>query len=102
LNSIGIGIGIGIEIGKEFRRCRMDKNELARILRAEGFRADAYDLEGEKRDECYCLEEFDGGWVVYYSERGLKAGRVEFASEGEACEFLLGLMRRDPTGREHY
>ena len=36
-------------------------------------------------------------WSVYYSERGLESGLKLFASEEEACEYLLKLLRDDPT-----
>lgn len=78
----------------------MNKAELARILIAERFRLDAYDLEGGTHDECYCLGVSYGSWSVYYSERGLQSGVKEFASEGEACEYLLQLLREDLSTRE--
>lgn len=77
----------------------MNKNELSRILRQEGFRPDAYNLEGGMQDECYCLEESNCAWSVYYSERGLQSGKKEFASESEACEYLLQLLRKDASTR---
>ena len=77
----------------------MNKNELARILRQEGFRPEAYDLEGGMQDERYCLGESHGVWSVYYSERGLQSGKKEFGSESEACEYLLQLLRKDTSTR---
>lgn len=67
----------------------MNKATLTWILEQEGFRRDAYDLEGGMQNECYCLAESSGIWFVYYSERGLQSGKHEFQSEGKACEYLL-------------
>ncbi len=78
----------------------MNKDELSRILKQEGFRPDAYDLEGGDQDERYCLGESRGVWSVYYSERGLQSGKRDFGGEKEACEYLLQLLRKDPSTRE--
>lgn len=37
----------------------------------------------------YCLIKNEDGWEVYYSERGEKSDIQQFASESEACEYLL-------------
>ncbi len=77
----------------------MNKRELAQILKREGFRSDAYDIEGGGLDERYCLREYHGIWSVYYSERGLQSGKREFARESEAGEHLLALLRKDGSTR---
>ena len=76
-----------------------NRHELAGILRQEGFRPDAYDLEGGCQDERYCLGESCGVWSVYYSERGLQSGKKVFGCESEACEYLLELLRKDSSAR---
>jgi len=75
----------------------MNPQELQSVLRAEGIRSDAYDLEGGHPNERYVLSVHDVGWSVYYSEKGLETGLKQFSSEEEACEYLLKLLRDDPT-----
>jgi hypothetical protein len=62
-------------------------------------REDAYDLNGGHLPERYTLCESGGTWSVYYSERGLETGKKEFATEMEACEYLLRQIMKDPTTR---
>jgi hypothetical protein len=75
----------------------MNRQELQSILRAEGIRSDAYDLEGGHLNECYVLANYDPIWSVYYSERGQEIDLRQFSSEEEACEYQLKLLRDDPT-----
>ena len=75
----------------------MNRQELREALRGERIRDDAYDLDGGHLPEKYTLGEANGKWFVYYSERGLESGRKEFASETEACEYLLNKLKKDPT-----
>jgi hypothetical protein len=77
----------------------MNKSELAQTLKQEGFRPDAYDIEGAGQDERYCLRELHSVWSVYYSERGLQSGKKDFGSESEACDYFLQLLRKDATTR---
>ncbi len=77
----------------------MNKTELAKMLESEGIRRDAYDLDGGCPDERYCLGYSGGVWSVYYSERGLQSGKREFAAEDDACEYLLKMLRSDPSAR---
>ena len=77
----------------------MDKETLLQDLRKEGIREDAFDLDGRHLSETYTLSESCGRWLVYYSERGLEAGKKEFATQSEACEYLLNLLKNDPTTR---
>ena len=73
----------------------MNKIELAHILEREGFRSDAYDINRGDSDECYCLIESNGVWLVFYSERGQQTGKTAFACERDACIHLLHLLRSD-------
>jgi hypothetical protein len=43
------------------------------------------------------LDQRNGRWFVYCSERGLESEKKEFAAESEACEDLLKRLRNDPT-----
>ena len=75
----------------------MNRQELRKLLEAEGIRSNAYDLDGGNPNERYVLSGSDTSWSVYYSERGLESGWRPFASEETACEYLLKLLREDPT-----
>ena len=78
----------------------MTKEELLQALRKEAIRDDAFDLAGGHLPERYTLSESYGRWFVYYSERGLESGKREFATQSEACEYILKLLKNDPTA--HY
>jgi hypothetical protein len=75
----------------------MNRHELRNTLQAEGIRSDAYGLDGGHPNECYVLSGNDPIWSVYYSERGLETGLRQFGSEEAACEYLLTILREDPT-----
>jgi hypothetical protein len=77
----------------------MTVRELRDTLDRAGIRPRAYDFDSSNRDEVYCLEETQGGWVVYYRERGIRRDEQLFSSEDEACKHILALLVRDPTTR---
>lgn len=77
----------------------VNRAELAAILDAEGIPEDSYSLAGGLADDRLCIDEADGRWLVYYSERGKRWDEKWFSSEGEACRHLLELLRADPTIR---
>ena len=77
----------------------MNKQQLLQAIRKEGIREDAFDLDGGHLSETYTLSESYGRWFVYYSERGVESGRKEFATQSQACEYLLNLLKNDPTTR---
>lgn len=79
----------------------MKRQELLQTLRREGIRDDAYNLDGVSLDETLKLGEADGRWCVHYSERGMETGRKEFATESEACAYLLNILSEDPTVRSN-
>jgi hypothetical protein len=70
--------------------------DLKGILERERFIPSTYSLTGGRHQDAYCLSYERGQWSVYYSERGEETDKVSFSSEGEACEYLLQKMRRDP------
>jgi hypothetical protein len=78
----------------------MDRNHLRELARQERIRDDAYSFEGGLPLEQLVLAIEDGGWCVYYSERGLRSGLRHFETEDEACTYMLDLLLRDPTNRE--
>jgi hypothetical protein len=77
----------------------MNRTTLKELLDAENVDPAAYSLEGGMPFEAYVLNRSASAWVVFYSERGLRSGEVEFRTEGEACEYLLTLVLHDPTTR---
>lgn len=78
----------------------MNRRELKKILDQEGFNPQRYSLQGGLPDERYCLDQLaDGRWSVYGSERGKKVAERVFETEDEASEYLLYLLRRDPSAK---
>jgi hypothetical protein len=80
----------------------MNRTRLQELAKQEGIRDDAYSLDGGLPSERYALEIAEGGWHVYFSERGLRTGIKRFETESEACEYLLETLLADPTTREGY
>jgi hypothetical protein len=80
----------------------MNRTRLQELAKQEGIRDDAYSLDGGLPSERYVLEVAEGGWHVYYSERGLRTGLQTFDTEAEACEHLFEMLLADPTTREDY
>jgi hypothetical protein len=77
----------------------MNRQELHALARREGIRDDAYSFEGGLPFERLVMTAEAGGWVVYYSERGLRTGLRGFDTEDEACQYLWERLLRDPTNR---
>jgi hypothetical protein len=69
-------------------------------LRPKGFDLRAYSLRGGAPDECLVLNRLNGGWDVFYSERGQRNSQRWFKTEAEACEYLRARLIRDPTARK--
>lgn len=68
----------------------MDRSELKNILKNKNIPAYEYNLdEAGRDDERLCLKFTDGKWNVYFSERGVKTTNLFFASEDEACKYIL-------------
>lgn len=78
----------------------MTLRELKAVLNREGISPASYDLDGEGRDETYCIDRTVNGWVVYYRERGNRNFEHQFPDEGEACDFFLKEVFQDPTTRK--
>jgi hypothetical protein len=77
----------------------VNRGELRRRADDEGIRPSAYSLEGGLPPEQYVLSLEEGGWCVYYSERGERTGEAWFDTEDEACSYLLLRLVEDPTTR---
>jgi len=72
----------------------MNREALRTAAEREGIRDSAYSLDGGLPPERYVLAIVDGGWSVYYSERGERTGSTFFDTEDEACSFVLFEARR--------
>lgn len=55
------------------------------------------DGEGNTEDRYVIVCNSYGLWEVYYSERGQKLERREFATEAPACQYLVELLNKDET-----
>lgn len=77
----------------------MNREVLQRRAAAEGIRSTAYSLEGGLPPETYVLAIVEGGWSVYYSERGFRVGERLYETEDEACSDLLLRLVQDPSTR---
>src|SRR3954470_17559876 len=77
----------------------MLRSELIPAAERLGIRSTAYSLDGGLPVEQYVLALEEGGWAVYYSERGLRQDVALFDTEDEACDELLLRLTEDPTTR---
>ncbi|MEY2195380.1 hypothetical protein AB7942_21980 [Neobacillus sp. BF23-41] len=66
----------------------MNKNELNLLLINSNIPKDVYSLKGGLPNEALCLNNEDGKWEVYYSERGVISQLKKFNSEEEACKYF--------------
>jgi hypothetical protein len=71
----------------------VNSQELQNTLAALDAPLDSYCLGCEK-DEALCLVENYGRWIVYYSERGHRAGEQSFSTEELACAAFLERLRK--------
>lgn len=72
----------------------MTRSEFLKQVKDRRIDPDSFRLDGRK-DECHILEQRQGGWVVYYSERGLETGVTHFPTEAEALDHLLSRLHPD-------
>jgi hypothetical protein len=82
----------------------MYRNDLQNAAARAGIDRAAYHLPGEDHrlrilGDCYVLEIVEGGWAVYYWERGTRHDEVHLETEDEACGELLLRLTSDPTTR---
>ena len=77
----------------------MTRSNLEKRLKSEGIDPATYDLAGVGKDEAYCLEQADSGWLVYYRERRNRNFEHMFSTESDACDFILKEILQDPTTR---
>lgn len=80
----------------------MNRQELREALDRAEIRERAYTLDGEHVEGRLCLGRAVTGWTVSFCERGEQAILASFATESEACEYMLTALLRDPTSRIDY
>jgi hypothetical protein len=68
---------------------KMNREELDAKIRDAGFSLEAFTLFEEPREETFCMHEAGTGWVVFYSERGLRANEKFFITEDAACDYFF-------------
>jgi hypothetical protein len=66
----------------------MNIEQLKAELEALGVPRRVYSLSGRK-DERLCIECREGTWFVFFVERGQERALKKFATESEACSFML-------------
>ena len=62
---------------------------------------DYYSFRGMAAGDCYVLENTDGTWVTYYSERGSRYDEAAYNNEDEACKAMFTLVARMVLGSQH-
>lgn len=67
----------------------MDVTELRTRLKEQRIPEDAYTLLSKEKSESLCLQEIEGRWVVFYSERGMRTNQKYFDEEDLACHHFL-------------
>lgn len=79
----------------------MNRFELREALDAAGVARHDYSLQDVPpnfvSDSTFVLRQRGDRWVVFFSERGLERDPKQFASEDEACEYLLAELTRPPA-----
>lgn len=79
----------------------MTRAELQAVAEREGILPSSYSLDGGLADQTYVLSIEDGGWSVYFAERGRRIDESRFDTEDEACDELFHRLMRDPTTRKY-
>jgi hypothetical protein len=70
------------------------------LFRRNGVPDHYYVLDGSLGPgECYGIERADGGWEVYYSERGRKNVLNQAPTEDAACRLMIGYINESMQHR---
>ncbi len=77
----------------------MNREQLREVLKAGGYRDNAYNLDGGLLDDRLTIDQVGGQWIVYYSERGKRWDERVFPDEQSACNHLLDLLKSDRSAR---
>lgn len=73
----------------------MTRSEFLELIRDERIKPGSLSFGGE--DECYALSVEGSVWRTFYRERGTERDVHMFVSESDALQYLLELLRNDPT-----
>ncbi len=72
----------------------MNTRQLREKLLAEGCNPSNFAIKNRGND-VYCLDQTDGNWIVFYTERGQDSAPIfESASEEEACQFFYDYIMK--------
>ena len=78
----------------------MTVQEMGALFQRNGVPADYYVLDGSLgAGECYGIEQSEGHWVVYYSERGTKNVLAQAATEDAACRRMIEYISKSMQHR---
>ncbi|EAB1775885.1 TPA: hypothetical protein ACIUI8_004605 [Salmonella enterica subsp. enterica serovar Wangata] len=77
----------------------MKKNEVKVLLEKGKISKSIYSLDGGLPNEKLCIDFEHNRWIVYYSERGINTGIVEFLNESDACDYLYNQINAIVTGK---
>ena len=75
----------------------MNINQLKEKLDKAGIKPNRYSFDKEYPNESMCLNNLNGKWEVYYSEKGQKSSLKSFDSESEACDYLYNLLIKEDS-----
>jgi hypothetical protein len=101
-HSLGVGLA-GRRHGVVGQDERVNRQSLVELLNAERVRPDVYSVDSPpplRVDERLVMEIVEGGWAVYYAERGGRTGERRFDTEDEACRFMLDRLLADSGNRQ--
>lgn len=74
----------------------MNKRELKKQLNIIGINKGYYSLNGFEYPDCTVLSKDSGGWEVFYvDDRGNRTLENHFATEGDACNYMLKTLKEE-------
>lgn len=76
----------------------MNTEKLRGILDGFGIGSDIVQFGGLP-NEAFVIEPHNGGWRIFYSERGIRTGESWFEQESEAVDAFLALLASDSSLR---
>ena len=72
----------------------MNRIELSELLISEEIPSNSYSLDGGLQNDTLCIDRTSCGWIVYYTERGVKFEEMGFPSEEDACSYFYERIKR--------
>jgi hypothetical protein len=67
--------------------CGVNRRSLRDLLDVEGVDRRAYRVDGTSLEQALSLGPVDGGWKVWFTERGQQTNLIELETEDEACSY---------------